>query len=91
MNKRLGMPFFIPLISLICSFLLAAKRNDKSSNFYRYICSFAGLVVLAAAEVTVRYSGISWNHTAIYYLLPLGTFPLFYYSLIRTFKYENLS
>ena len=39
---------------------------------------------------TVRYSGFSWNLTAIYYLIPIGMVPLFYYALIKKFKYENL-
>ena len=44
-----------------------------------------------AAEITVRYSGVSWNRTIIYYLTPLGMLPLLYLILIKTIKYENLS
>jgi len=43
------------------------------------------------SEITVRYSGISFNHTAIYYLIPIGLIPVVYFSLIRTFKYEYLN
>jgi len=89
-NKRLGMPFYIPLISLVCSFLLASRRDKKIYYFRKYIYSFIGILILVLAEIAVRYSGISWNHTAIYYLIPICMIPFFYFILIRKFKYENL-
>ena len=89
-NKRFGMPFFIPLIALVCCFLLTSRRDQKMYNLNKYIYFFVGFVILAFAEITVRYSGNSWNHTAIYYLIPVGMMPLFYFALVRKFKYENL-
>lgn len=89
-NKRFGMPLFIPLIALVCSFLLGSRKDKKIHNFNKYIYSFVGIAILTLAEITVRYSGISWSHTAIYYLIPIGMIPLFYFSLIKKFKYENL-
>ena len=90
-NKRIGMPFFIPLIALICSFLLASQRDKKIYHYNKYIYFFLGFLILTLVEITVRYSGISWSYTAIYYLIPAGMIPLFYLFLIRKFKYENLS
>jgi len=90
MNKRFGMPIYIPLISLICSFLLASRKDKKSYNFNKYIYFFICFIILALSEVLVRYSGLSWNHTFFYYLFPITLLPLFYFSLIRKFKYENL-
>ena len=89
-NKRFGMPIYIPLISLICSFLLSSRRDQKVYGYNKYIYFFIGFVILALSEVVVRYSGTSWTHSAIYYFIPLGLLPLFYISLIRKFKYENL-
>ena len=90
-NKRFGMPFFIPLISLVSCFLLTSRKDKKNFSIYKYICFFIGFLILVGSEITVRYSGISWNHTAIYYLIPIVLIPLVYLSLIRAFKYENLS
>ncbi len=89
-NKRFGTPFYIPLISLICSFLLSSRRDQKIYGYNKYIFFFIGFVVLASSEIIVRYSGVSWSHSIIYYLIPLGMLPLFYFSLIKKFKYENL-
>jgi len=90
MNKRVGMPFYIPLIALICSFLLASRRDKKIYQYNKYVYFFIGFLVLTLAEITVRYSGSSWNHTLIYYLIPLAMIPLIYFVLVRKFKYENL-
>ena len=89
-NKRFGMPIFIPLISLVCAFLLSSRNDKKIYNYNKYIYFFIGFSILTLSEIFVRYSGISWTHTAIYYLLPLGMLPVFYLTLIRKFKYENL-
>ena len=90
-NKRFGMPFYIPLIALMCSFLLTSRKDKKIYNYKKYIYFFIGFIILAFAEILVRYSGISWTHSIIYYLLPITMSPLLYFILIRTFKYENLS
>ena len=89
-NKRFGMPFFIPLLALISCFLLESRRDKKMRHINKYIYFFIGFVLLIAAEISVRYSGTSWNHTATYYLIPTGIIPLLYFALIRKFKYENL-
>ena len=90
-NKRLGMPFFIPLIGLVCCFLFMSRKDRKFSGLKKYIYFFIGFVLLMAGEITVRYSGVSWNHTLIYYLIPLSMLPIFYFFLIKNIKYENLS
>ena len=71
-NKRFGMPFYIPFISLICCFLLASRKDKKMFHLNKYIYFFIAFLILALAEIIVRYSGISWNHTIIYYLIPIG-------------------
>ena len=89
-NKRFGMSTFIPLIALITCFLLSSRKEKKISAFYKYVCFIIGFIVLIASEISVRYSGISFNHTAIYYSIPIGLLPLVYITLLRNFKYENL-
>jgi len=89
-NKRFGMPIYIPLISLICSFLLSSRRDQKIYGYNKYIYFFLGFVILTMSEIIVRYSGVSLIHSSVYYLIPLFLLPIFYFSLIKKFKYENL-
>ena len=90
-NKRFGMPILIPLISLITCFLLTSRTDKKNFVFNKYIFFFIGFAILISSEITLRYSGNSWTHTAMYYLLPIGLLPFVYLFLIRAFKYENLN
>jgi len=90
-NKRFGMPIYIPIISLICSFLLAGRKDQKFYSYNKYIYFFICFIMLALSEILVRYSGLSWNHSIMYYLLPVAALPFFYFTLIRKFKYENLN
>ncbi len=90
-NKRFGMPIYIPLIALVCCFLLSSRRDKKIYIYNKYIYFFIGVLILASAEIIVRYSGNSWIHSVLFYLIPAGMFPIFYFILIRSFKYENLS
>tara|TARA_Y100000590_G_C15738483_1_gene1019409 strand:- start:4055 stop:5179 length:1125 start_codon:yes stop_codon:yes gene_type:complete len=91
LNKRFGMPLFIPLITLICCFLLTTRREKKIYTYNKHIYFILGFAILVASEITVRYSGLSFNHTLSYYFLPVALLPLIYLFLIRAFKYENLN
>ena len=91
LNKRFGMPMFLPLIALTCCFLLSSRQEKKISGLYQYIYFLIGFLILVSAEITVRYSGVSLIYAAIYYLIPIGLLPFIYLYLIKTFKYENLS
>ena len=90
-NRRFGMAIFIPLIALVSCFLLSSARERKNYSLYKYLYFMIGFTILVSSEITVRYSGISLNHTAIYYLIPFGLLPFVYIFLIKKFKYENLN
>jgi len=89
-NKRFGMPIFIPLLGLIICFLLSLNRNNKNFNFHTSLYFAIGFVIIIFSEITVRYSGSSWENAMIYYFSPILLLPLVYFILIKKFKYENL-
>jgi len=89
-NRRLGMPLYIPFISLICSFLLINREEDKLNFFYKYFFGALSFLTLILAEILVRYSGLSYTYSLIYYLIPLTLMPILYLEIIRRFVYENL-
>ena len=91
LNKRFGIPFYIPLLGFITCFLLSSKRDKKNYYSYKYISFIIGFIILVTSEITVRYSGISLNHTILYYMVPIISLPFIYLLLIRIFKYENLN
>ena len=89
-NKRFGMPIYIPLISLITCFLLSIRIEKKISSYYKYLYFILGFFIVVISEIAVRYSGISTQHASLYYLMPVFLIPIIYFSLIKKFKYENI-
>ena len=81
-NRRFGMPFYIPILALIGSFLLSSRKENKISNFNKFIFFFIGVSVLIFAEISVRYS---WGilYTYLYYSIPILLVPLIYIILLK--------
>ena len=89
-NRRFGMPLYIPCISLLAAFLLISRNESKRKNIYKYFYFALAFVILIMAEILVRYSGKSYTYSYIYYLLPLASIPILYLILIKQIYYENL-
>lgn len=89
-SRRVGMPFYIPLISLIASFLLISNIKSKKNFFKKYLSFFIGFVVLVLAEILVRYSGFSLFNSFIYFAIPFVLMPLIYFTLTQKLKNEKL-
>ena len=90
LNRRFGMPLYIPSISLILSFLLISRNESKRKNLYKYFYFGLSFIILIIAEILVRYSGKSFFYSYLYYFIPLISIPFFYYFLFRKFYNENL-
>ena len=89
-NRRFGMPLYIPVITLIVCFLLNQKNENKFKNYFKYIFTLIAFLILVIAEILVKYSGKSFNNSLIYYFTPIILIPLIYLEIIRNFLYENL-
>ena len=90
LNRRFGMPLYIPTISLILSFLLISRSESNRKNLFKYFYFGLSFLILVTAEILVRYSGKSLFYSYLYYLIPLISVPFFYYLLFRQFYNENL-
>tara|TARA_B100000929_G_scaffold284505_1_gene266859 strand:+ start:9377 stop:10528 length:1152 start_codon:yes stop_codon:yes gene_type:complete len=89
-NRRFGMPLYIPVITLIICFLLNQREENKFKNYYKYFYTIISFLILVIAEILVKYSGRSFTNSLIYYLAPFIMMPLIYFEIIRNFLYENL-
>ncbi len=89
-NRRLGMPLYIPVITLIVCFLLNPRNENKFKNYFKYFYALVAFLILVVAEILVKYSGKSFNNSLIYYFTPFLLIPLIYLEIIRNFFYENL-
>ena len=90
MSRRIGMPFYIPLVSLVCCFLLIQKRQRKFKFLRNYSYFVFGFIILVLAEILVRYSGLSQLNTVLYFIMPLILTPIMYLILLRSLAYERV-
>jgi len=90
LNRRFGMPLYIPVISIIICYLLSSRKESKYYFLQKYIVFITAFTILVFAEIMVRYSGNSALSSIIYYSLPPLLILLNYLNLIRIFKFENL-
>ncbi len=90
LNRRFGMPLYIPIISIIICYLLSSRIESKYYFFQKYIVFITAFTILVFAEIMVRYSGSSVLSSIVYYSLPPLLILLNYLNLIRIFKFENL-
>ena len=87
-SRRILMPLYIPLISILISFMLIYTKNKKAKIINRYIFFIISFILLVLSELLVRYSGISSIGFYTYLLTPFILFPILYFILINKFWRE---
>ncbi len=87
-SRRLGMPFYIPIISLLISFLLIYRKTEKSKIFNRYLFFGLSFFLLVLSYLLIRYSGFSNFHFITYLSIPFLISPALYLILINKLKGE---
>ena len=87
-SRRLGMPFYIPIISLLISFLLIYRKTEKSKIFNRYLFFGLSFFLLVLSDLLIRYSGFSNFHFITYLSIPFLISPALYLILINKLKGE---
>ena len=90
LNRRIVLPFYIPLISLLCSFLLIKNQNKKNYFLNKYTIFGYCFLVLLYAELILRYTGLYKQISNLFIISPIILMPLIYLTLIYKFKREFL-
>ena len=84
--RRTILPFYIPVISLICSLLLLKNQRIYSNRISIFLLSFA---ILILTELVIRYTGLNYYLRISYILAPFILFASFYLLLIYKFNRET--
>ena len=82
------MPLYIPLVSILISFVLIYTKNKKTKILNRYLFFLLSFTLLVLSELLVRYSGISKTGFYAYLFTPLVLLPILYLILLNKFKKE---
>ena len=85
LNRRLSLPLYIPVISLLSSLLIV---KSKKKYFNKSIVFLYCLSLLILIELSIKYTGLSSLTQTIFLLLPLILILILYIFLNRTFSQE---
>ncbi len=87
LNRRIIIPFYIPVLSLICSLLLIKSKKKFFQNLSVFFCSF---LILLFTELAVRYTGINSFILYTFILMPFSLLLILYSFLIYKFSNETV-
>ena len=80
--KRFYKPIYIPLIALIsCLLIMRSKESDDYSRFKFYL-SIIIFCIIVVSEISLRYSTTSNIGLLFFFLFPIISFAIIYFSLI---------
>ena len=85
LNRRMVIPMYIPVLSLISGLLLIKSRKFYFNKFIVFLYSFS---LLLFTELAVRYTGINSFVLISFIILPFGLLFLLYSFLIYKFSDE---
>jgi lipopolysaccharide export system permease protein len=87
--RRVVAPFYVPLMSVIASFMLIYKKENKYNYLKKYIVFSSAFIILIIAEILLKYSGFSALNSFSYFLAPIILFIILYSILIKNILFEK--
>ena len=90
LNRRFLLPLYIPIVALLCSFLLIKTQSKRNYFLNRYSIFFLSFMILLYAELIVRYTGISKVIATLFTISPIILIPIIYLSLIFKLSKESI-
>ena len=91
LNRRIVLPFYIPIIALLCSFLLIKTSTRKNFFLNKYSIFILSFLVLLLAELVVRYTGISKIVGTLFTVSPMILMPFTYLLLVFKLARESIN
>ena len=84
--RRVFLPFYIPVLSLVCSIQLIRSQKKYLNKFSVFAYSF---ILILITEMTVRLTGINFAIRTAFALMPFILFFSFYSFLVLKFSTES--
>jgi lipopolysaccharide export system permease protein len=91
LSRRMGMPLYIPLVSIIASFLLVRKKEKRNNFIEKYVVFISAFIILIFAEILLKYSGFSQINFVLYFFSPLILSSILYTLLIKNTENKTIS
>ena len=76
--KRIYIPIYIPLVSLIACLVIIKSKNDNNYTKYKFILFFLGTLAVVISETSIKYAGNNNLKNIIFFLIPIILFLISY-------------
>ena len=81
--KRMFVPFYIPLITLISCFLIINPKENSNYTYYRNLISIFGIFLIFFSEISYRFVGTNNFYFIFFSLSPLILFIISYIYFLK--------
>jgi len=86
--KRIYMPFYIPLITLITCLLILRSKENKDYESFKLSIFFLVFFIIVISEISLRYTSVNIYGLFFYLILPIALFFTIYIYLFFHFKHK---
>ena len=84
--KRVYMPLYIPLITLVTCLLILRSKENKDYQFLKLFLFFFVFFIIIISEISLRYSAVNMYGMLFYLIFPVLLFLAIYTYLIIHFR-----
>ena len=88
LSRRIVLPFYLPILALLCSFLLLRNKSKKNLFLNKYSIFVISFLILLYAEIIIRYTGISKMISILFVATPAILIPIIYLILMVSLSRE---
>ena len=87
--KRMFLPFYLPVLSLIASLIIIKSKDDYRFSRYKFSLFIIGVSVIIVSELSMRYADESILRNSWLASIPVILFISIYLYFIKKFKLSN--
>ena len=88
--KRLILPFYLPVLSLIACLIIIRSKDDYNFLKYKFVLFFLGVTTVIISELTLKYASSEIIKNVYIIIIPILLFASIYFYFIKKFKLTNL-
>ena len=87
--KRIYLPIYIPLLTLVACLLILKSKDDFNYNYHKIYIFILGIAVIILAEISTRYIGKDIRNELIFFIIPIIFYFVVYLSFFSILKYKK--
>ena len=88
--KRIVLPLYLPILSLIACLIIIKSKDDYDYFRYKFLLFVFGVCTIIISEISIKYSGTQLIQNLLLISLPISLFIFIYGYFIKKFKIPNL-